>query len=272
MPTPRSPLRDKAFESWQASGRMKPLKDIAADLGVSEGQVRKWKSVDKWDSVPALPLPIRKKNVTVARLPPANERKALEAAELDNADLKEKQRLFCLYFLRDFNATHAAIKAGYSPDSAAQQGCELLKNPKVAAEIRRLKDRARVELFIDATDILDKYARIAFADTTQYVRFGQRDVPVMGAFGPVKDEDGNILMHTVNYIDIAESTMVDGSILDEVSQGKGGIKVKLSDRMKALEKLERFFDLLPDKWKRMLDEKRLEIQREELNLRKKQEW
>ena len=49
MPRARSPKRDEAHQIWLASdGKMK-LKDIAADLGVSETQVRKWKNQDKWN-------------------------------------------------------------------------------------------------------------------------------------------------------------------------------------------------------------------------------
>ena len=49
MPRARSPKRDEAHQMWLASdGKMK-LKDIAADLGVSETQVRKWKNQDKWN-------------------------------------------------------------------------------------------------------------------------------------------------------------------------------------------------------------------------------
>lgn len=48
MPRERSPDRDKAKQIWLGSdGRMK-LKDIAAELGLGETQIRKWKSQDKW--------------------------------------------------------------------------------------------------------------------------------------------------------------------------------------------------------------------------------
>ena len=61
MPRPRSPNRDKAWQLWLESNKKRPLKDIAAELGVSEEQVRKWKNQDKWDKVT---LPKRKSNVT----------------------------------------------------------------------------------------------------------------------------------------------------------------------------------------------------------------
>lgn len=49
MARARSPDRDKAFKLWQESNGKMPLKDIATELGVSDGQVRKWKNIDSWD-------------------------------------------------------------------------------------------------------------------------------------------------------------------------------------------------------------------------------
>lgn len=49
MPRARSPKRDEAYQLWIASEGKKKLKDIAAELGVSETQVRKWKNQDKWN-------------------------------------------------------------------------------------------------------------------------------------------------------------------------------------------------------------------------------
>lgn len=61
MARPRSPNRDKARQLWLDSGGKRLLKDIAAELHVSEEQVRKWKNQDKWDKVT---LPKSKSNVT----------------------------------------------------------------------------------------------------------------------------------------------------------------------------------------------------------------
>ena len=50
MPRPRSPDRDKAREIYLNSSGKKPLIEIAAELGLSDTQIRKWKSIDAWDS------------------------------------------------------------------------------------------------------------------------------------------------------------------------------------------------------------------------------
>lgn len=49
MPRARSPKREEAYQMWVTSNGKKKLKDIAAELGVSETQIRKWKNQDKWN-------------------------------------------------------------------------------------------------------------------------------------------------------------------------------------------------------------------------------
>ena len=60
-------------------------------------------------------------------------------------------------------------------------------NVRVREEIKRIKQCMTNELFIEAMDVLNKYIKIAFSDITDYLTFGQREVQVMGAFGPVED-------------------------------------------------------------------------------------
>lgn len=48
MARQRDPKRDIAKEIWLESKGKKILKDIAQELGVSDSQIRKWKSLDKW--------------------------------------------------------------------------------------------------------------------------------------------------------------------------------------------------------------------------------
>lgn len=48
MARKRDPRRDEAREIWLKSDGKKLLKEIAEELGVSDSQIRKWKSIDKW--------------------------------------------------------------------------------------------------------------------------------------------------------------------------------------------------------------------------------
>lgn len=67
--------------------------------------------------------------------------------------MTDKQTLFIEHYLTHFNATRAAIEAGYSPDSARAEGCRLLTN----ADIKPIID-ARIKEIIAQTD--DKRAML----------------------------------------------------------------------------------------------------------------
>lgn len=271
MARARSPNRDKAYKMWKdSSGEMK-LKDIADKLGVSASQIRKWKNEDEWERGlnPNSNVTNAKGNVTKQKQPkePTPKKDVIEADESE--ELTEKQRLFCLYYIKTFNATQSAIKAGYAADSAHVEGSRLLRNAKVSAHIRNLKATLTGEIFLEALDVLKKYVAIAFADITDFVTFGQKEREVMGMFGPIVDKEGNPVTEIVNYVDFKDSSMVDGTIITEVKQGKDGISVKLADKMKALDKLSLYFDLFPDQFKRQIEQEKLQIEKEKLELMNK---
>ncbi|EME7119890.1 small subunit of terminase [Enterococcus faecium] len=50
MARKRDPRRDEAKKIWLESNGEKQLKEIASDLNVSDSQIRKWKSQDKWSA------------------------------------------------------------------------------------------------------------------------------------------------------------------------------------------------------------------------------
>lgn len=260
MARSRSPNRDRAFELYKESNGEKPLVEIADELCISDSLVRKWKSQDNWDDKlngnVTIRIPKKKGNVTKRKVTP-NTKKVIE--QLENSNLTDKQRLFCLYYVKSFNATMAAIKAGYSKDTAYQIGYENLRKPEISAEIKRLKGRMQEDVYVSAIDVLNEYIKIAFSDITDFVSFGKREIQVD------VDEDGNPVTSEVNYVDFNDSKVVDGTLISEVKQGRDGISIKLVDKMKALEKLEQYFDLFPDKFKRRIEEEKLELAKMKLN-------
>lgn len=256
------------------------LKELAAKYGVSEGTMRSRKNREKWQrnaTDNATQRDTKKKSVatqkrskkSTSKLRLVKDKKNIEIDE--SLELTEKQRLFCLYFIKNHNATMAAIKAGYAKESAHVQGHENLRKPKIAKEIRRLKGRALEELFIDAMDVLEVYAKIAFADIGDYVNFGRREVQVMGMYGPVFAGEGKKkkpVMQTVNFIDLKEKDEVDSTIISEVKEGRDGVSIKLLDKMKALEKLEKYLDILPDHHKRKIDDEKLKLEQAKFDIDK----
>jgi phage terminase small subunit len=287
----RDPKRDKAFEIYKASNGEINLNEIAAQLGVSDGTVRGWKAKDKWENlltgevveeerVDELKGTLHKNkryvpkkesertNNTERSEKRLEQREPTFNLEVENDELTDKQRLFCIYYVKCFNATQAAIKSGYSPDTAHVQGSRLLSNVKVSEEIKRLKSNMANALFIDAMDVLNKYVAIAFADLTDYVDFGQEDVPLFTKRGtPILKEDGSQMTSKQTFVAFKNANEVDGTIISELKEGKE-LSIKLHDKMKALEVLTRYFDLLPDNHKRMVEEQKLKPGQERLELDK----
>ena len=225
------------------------LVEIASQLSIPEGTVRRWKCTHKWDNERS----DKKANVRKRKNEENSKNKKAIADEVDqvleNTDLTDKQRLFCLYYIRYFNATKAYKKAyGCSYDVANSEGYKLLVNPCIKEEIKRLKQNRLNRELMDESDIFQKYMDIAFSDITDYVEFGQEEVPVMAVYGPVqvKDEktgEKKTLTKRVNVVRFKGSEEIDGTIISEVKQGKDGASIKLADRMKALDWLAEHMDM-----------------------------
>lgn len=64
MARKRDPRREEAKRIWLESNGEKQLKDIASELNVSDSQIRKWKSIDKWSAELKGNVTIGKSNVT----------------------------------------------------------------------------------------------------------------------------------------------------------------------------------------------------------------
>lgn len=229
----RDPNRDKAFKIYEAYNGNIDLVEIANQLNMSPGTIRGWKSKDKWEQ--KLNGTFQKeRNAPKGKSPPYENKIEKPLAEveqvLDNPDLTDKQRLFCLYQIKYFNATKAYQKAyGCSYESAMTRGSELLRNIKIQEEIRKLKQAKLNQATLEPGDIFQKYMDIAFSDVTDYLTFGRKEV-VIGT-----DEYGNETTAEVNYVDFKASDQVDGTLISEVRQGKDGVSIKLADRMKALQ-------------------------------------
>ena len=101
---------------------------------------------------------------------------------------------------------------------------------------------------------------IAFADVTDYLKFGREEEIVYNENGdPKLDANSNIKTQAYNYVHLNDSSEIDGTIVTEVKQGRDGITVKLADKMKALEMLAKFTDLLSENDKKKLQEEKLKV-------------
>ena len=84
--------------------------------------------------------------------------------------LTPKQRRFVNEYCVDENATQAAIRAGYSPDTAGVISCENLKKPYMAEAIKERMEELAVAASITPEWVVGQWAKIAQADPNAIVQ------------------------------------------------------------------------------------------------------
>ena len=246
----RSPDSIKAEELYRSG---MSLVDIAKELDKPEGTVRRWKSTQKWDGEQKSERSEKKASVRNGNRT-AKEKAVAEEVEqvMKNPDLTDKQRLFCLHYIRCFNATKAYQKAyGCDYNTAASIGYRLLENDGVREEINRLKRNRLNREMLDESDIFQKYMDIAYSDITDYLTFGTVKME--------DEESGKEFM--VNTVRFKESKDVDGTLISEVKQGRDGASIKLLDKQKALDWIASHMDLATDEQKARIEQMRANADR-----------
>lgn len=201
------------------------LVEIASQLEVPAGTVRRWKSTYHWDSEQQNERSEKKSERSESKKSVMKKAVADEVKQvIQNTDLTDKQQLFCIHYIRCFNATKAYQKAyGCGYTTAVTNGPALLGNTRIKEEILQLKQDRLNREFLNESDIFQKYMDIAFADINDFV-------DISAGFVTVKDG-------------------IDGTIVSEVSNTQSGVKIKLADRMKALQWLTDHMDLATEKQK-----------------------
>lgn len=149
--------------------------------------------------------------------------------------LTDKQKRFCDEYLVDFNATQAAIRAGYSKKTANRIASENLSKPDIQTYIQSKANKVASKLEISQENTMREIARIAFAD-------------IRGLF----KEDGS--MKSITEIDDDTAAAIAGVETDELFDGVGrereqiGVtkKVKMNDKVRGLEMLAKHFGIYKD--------------------------
>lgn len=246
-------------------------KDIAEKYDVSLNTVKSWKTRYKWSRDNKKSVHTKDKKVRTQNRADTKPIDDGTKETMLNENLTHEQRLFCIYYSKIFNAAQSYQKAyGCTYETAMVEGSRHLRNPKIKEEIQRLNEIKRQQIVANSDDLIELHMRIAFADIGNYVSFGQEEVPVMGPFGPisVKDKDTGEeteLTKIVNIVKANESSNVDTQIIQEVKQGRDGFAIKLADKQKSLDWLEKFFLMNPmDKHKMAYDNAKLELERKKI--------
>ena len=225
--------KDSAKQYYLDKEGIVSVKVLARIAKVPQGYIRKW--IKEWEN---LVKEDPKDKVSLSQ----DTKKFLRTAAEEHG-LDEQEELFCYHYLKTFNATTSAIRAGYSSSYAHNKAYRLLQDEKVQMFIAHVKEQRNSELFIDSMRIIKEYMKIAFADMTDFVRFGP------------------------NGIILRSSEVVDGQLIVKIQEGRNGLSLELADKMKALEKLEQYLGVMPDDtFKRRIEEEKLALQKERLEM------
>ena len=260
---------EKAHELYR-QGMM--LVEIASQLNKPVGTIRSWKNRYQWECNATQE---KKRNVAKVKKNKEVKKEVFDDGTKEtmlNENLTHEQRLFCIYYSKIFNATQAYIKAYQCDyDTANANGSRLLVKASIREEIQRLQEIKRQQIVSSADDLVELHMRIAFADIGNYLSFGVKKVPQW-----IKDKDdkfkevidpntGKQKVIEFNDITLKESKEVDTQLIQEIKEGKDGVSIKLADRHKSLDWLEKFFLINPmDKHKIAFDNAKLEMERKKL--------
>ena len=153
--------------------------------------------------------------------------------------LTPKQAAFVEEYAIDMNATQAAIRAGYSVKTAKEQATRLLSNVHVAAAIAKGRAARSERTGITADRVLQELARIAFFDI-------RKALNPDGTMKPLSELDDDTAA-AIAGIDLSDIRDEDGKSIGTLK------KIKIADKLVALDKLARNFGLLQDKLKLVND-------------------
>lgn len=227
-------------------------KDIASKYNVTLNTVKSWKTRYKWkkdaeEKESAENVCTQNKSMHTlekgAENKISNEDKDFEYVDEEDG-LTDRQRNFCYCYYENFNATQAAIKAGYSEKTAAEQGCRLLKNVKVKEFLEKLREVYRTEFLLTQERVMNRHVQIALSDMRDFIT-----------------EDGKLRSNydgtLVKKLTIRSSTYSDG----EIAKEDRTVTLELEDRKPSLNLITKKLNLDPDT---NIAKQRLEIEKEKV--------
>lgn len=141
--------------------------------------------------------------------------------------MTKKQERFIEEYLIDLNATQAAIRAGYSPATAKDIGCENLAKPNIRARIDQAMAERSKRTGVNADRVIQELAKIAFVNATEVI---------------------DLKTATVKEDALPEDTAAIQSVKVKTF-GEDGLEreIKMADKLRALEMLGRHLGMFKDK-------------------------
>ena len=154
--------------------------------------------------------------------------KPVPTSQAKRAKLAPAKHVFVKEYLIDMNATQAAIRCGYSPKTAKQQGSRLLTYADVQEGIAKGMEARNKRTEITADRVLREIAKVGFATMRHFLRVDQDGQPQID------------LTHTDHdnldaLAEVSTETVIEGDAQNRQVIRK--TKIKLHDKLRALQLL-----------------------------------
>ena len=140
--------------------------------------------------------------------------------------LTPRQQAFAAAYAQHGVAERAALDAGYAAGTARKNAQRLLARPGVRAEVDRLLAQATATAEVDVSRVVEELSLIGFADLADFVEWGPNGVKLKPSSALDAEKRRSIV---------------------EVSEGRFGVKIRLADKLGALDRLGRHLGMFIDK-------------------------
>ena len=134
--------------------------------------------------------------------------------------LTDKQLAFCVEYLVDYNATQAAIRAGYSEKTARKQASDLLAKRDISGHIAKLRGEVDDSVLRRRHDVLTALEQIIFTSPADYCTLGADGLWCLNV-GPESDD-----AHKMAIKSVTSRTTEAGAVIS---------KVECHDKLKAID-------------------------------------
>lgn len=146
--------------------------------------------------------------------------------------MTKKQKRFVEEYLVDLNATQAAIRAGYSPQTARDIGCENLTKPNIQNAIATAMAERSRRTGINQDRVIQEIAKLAFLNPVDVIDMDEATIK-----GEANRDDTACIASVKVKVILGE----DGNITER--------EIKTYDKLKALELLGKHLGMFSDKLK-----------------------
>ena len=145
--------------------------------------------------------------------------------------LTKQQQNFVDEYVKDStrNATECVTRAGYDTKYPEKMATQLLDNTRIMEEINKIRQPAMEKNKVTQDKIINELALVAFNDMKEFAEW----------------KDRNIILKDSN--ELGDMSRAVSSISETLNnRGDKALKVKLYDKLKALELLGKYFNMFKD--------------------------